>query len=40
MRNTNTGYGDSVACGNVLPRWLRDPFFREIYEQRPHQVRA
>lgn len=40
MKNTNTGYGDSVASATMLPAWLKDPFFREIYEQRPHQVRA
>lgn len=37
-RNTNSGYGNSYALGSALPFWLKDPFFREVYEQRPHQV--
>lgn len=40
MRNADSGYGDSIASGHMLPCWLKDPFFREIYEQRPHQVRT
>lgn len=36
----NNGNGASVNNGNALPVWLKDPFFREIYEQCPHQVRA
>ena len=40
-RNTNSGYGDSTAGGNTVPAWLRyDPLYREIYQQRPHQVTA
>ena len=34
------GNGDGTVGGNRLPVWLKDPFFREIYESRSHQVRA
>lgn len=38
-RNTNSGYGDSIANGTALPIWLKDPFYRQIHDEQPHQVR-
>ena len=39
-RNADSGYGATIANGNVLPVYTRyDPLYREIRDQQPHQVR-
>lgn len=40
MKSQYNGNGESISNGNALPVWLKDPFFREIWAQRPHQVSA